>query len=273
MLTPLLLHSREQESRAKWLPRGNLYPSIRLDYMESQVSGSLYLFHAEKRWQDRDFGNFSLGIRQNVIRWHHAPERLSELGIELATFAQFIFEDPFGDFQTSLFNAEFKTGIHYQYRLYKWSFRGRIYHISTHLGDDFLFRYGITGFIDNPRIYEIIDLSVCWTQKGWQIYGTAGAIVHSAYPRAPLVAQTGIQFVHPAGRKKWIRWVAGADIKFEQSQKFRPGIHAGAGIGLGSGEDCPVTLMADYYWGYIPYSLFDNLMIQWIGLSLFFHPF
>lgn len=273
ILPPLLLHPQTPGRKADWFPRGNLYPTIRLDYTESQISGSLYFFHAERGWQNRGFGMFSVGLRYNVIRWQHAPERASELGFELAAFSQFIFEDPFGDFQTNLFNVEFKVGVHYQYRIRDWRFRGRVYHISTHLGDDYIFRYGILGFINNPRIYEVVDLSACWARGGWNLYATAGAVFHSAYARTPLLAQGGVQFVHPVGKMKWIRWVAGTDIRVEQAQGFRPGIHAGAGIGMGPGGRFPVTLMADYYYGYMPYSLYDHLLIQWIGATIYFNPF
>ncbi|TSA26636.1 MAG: hypothetical protein D4R67_07425 [Bacteroidetes bacterium] len=172
--------------------------------MESQVSGSLYFFHAEKQWQNRDFGNFSLGTRNNLLRWQQAPDRASELGFELAVFTQFLFEDPFGNFQTNLFNVEFKVGVHYQFQ------------------------------------------------------------------RNPLLGQAGVQFIRPMGDKHWIRWMAGADIRVEQAQGFRPGIHAGAGIGLGAKGLFPITLMADYCWGYMPYSLYDHLLIQWVGASLYF---
>lgn len=258
---------------ATWFPKGNLYPTILLDYKESQISGSFDAFYASGQWQNRFFGNFSAGLRSNVIRWQHAPQRDSELGFELCVFPQFIFEDPFGKYQTNLFNIDFKIGIHYQYRLDRWRFRGRLFHISAHLGDDYLLRNGIDDFIDNPRIYELVDLSAAWIYGWWQLYGTAGIIIHTSYPRKPVLLQTGVQFEHPVGDKDWLRWVAGADLRFEQEQGFRPGLHIGGGIGLGKKGRFPVTIMADYYNGYIPYSLYDKVPIQWIGATLWFNPF
>lgn len=264
---------QQSKPLADWFPGGNLFPSVRLDYMESQISGSAYALYASQRWQNRAFGNFSLGLRSNLIRWHHAANRSSELGFELAVFTQFIFEDPFGEFETSLFNVEFKIGVHYQYMVDRWRFRGRLYHISSHLGDDFIFRQGIGGFIDNSRIYEVVDFSAAWVSRWWQLYATSGVIIHSAYERMPLLGQTGFQFVYPIGEKEWLRWVAGADIRVEQEQDFRPGIRLAGGIGIGKKGRFPVTIMADFYNGYIPYSLYDKVLINWVGASLWFNPF
>lgn len=266
-------YCQESTRSATWFPKGNLYPTILINYKENQISGSLYALHASGKWQNRVFGNFSLGLRSNIVRWQHAPRRASELGFELAAFAQFIFEDPFGEFKTSLFNVEFNIGVHYQYQLDRWRFRGRIYHISSHLGDDYIFRNGINDFIDNFRIYEVVDISAAWVYQWWQLYGTAGMVVHSAYPRKPAIFQTGMQFKHPIGTKNWLRWVAGTDLRFEQEQNFRPGLRVGAGIGIGKKGWYPLTIMVDYYNGYLPFSLYDKVLIQWIGASLWYNPF
>lgn len=256
-----------------WFPRGNLYPTIRLDHRESQISGSLYAMHASNQWQNRAFGIFSLGLRSNLVRWGHAAQRASELGFELCAYTQFIFEDPFRELETSLFNIDFKIGVHYQYKLERWRFRGRLYHLSSHLGDDFLIRNRIEGFKENSRIYEVVEFSAAWENRWWQLYATPGIIIHSAYPRKPFLGQTGVQFVYPIGEKDWIRWVGGADLKIEQELDFRPGLHFGAGIGIGKKRRFPFTIMADYYNGFLPYSLFDRIAIQWVGLSLWFDPF
>ena len=268
-----MLYCQDRARTATWFPGGNLYPTILLNYNESQISGSLYAQYSSDQWQNRAFGNFSLGLRGNIIRWQYAPRRASELGFELAVLPQFIFEDPFGEFKTSLFNVEFNVGIHYQYQLDRWRFRGRLYHISAHLGDEYLFRNGIDGFMDNHRIYEVVDLSVAWVYRWWELYGTVGVVIHSAYPRKPVMFQTGVQFEHPIGEKNWLRWVAGAHLRFEQEQDFRPGLRVGGGFGIGKKGRFPVTIMADYYNGYLPYSLYDKALINWIGASLWFNPF
>jgi len=259
--------------KAGWLPKGNLFPVISLDYKENQVSGSLYAFHADDQWQNKAFANFSLGFRRNLIRWNPRGISPSELGIEMGIFTQFLFEDPFRTFQANFFNVDFQVGIHYNRKWNGWSFRGRIYHISAHLGDDFIYRYNIEHYLDNPRIYETADLSAAWQNRIFMVYATTGVIFHSAYERLPLLLQGGFQFTHPVGRSEWLRWFAGTDVKMEQEQGFRPNLHAGAGIGIGRTDRFPILVMIDYYNGYLPYSLYDGLLIQWLGASICFSIF
>ena len=272
LLTGSIL-SQDTIRKAAWLPRGNLFPTLRFSYSECQTSGAIYGYYASKNWQNRAFGIFSAGLRRNVIRWRHSQTRASELGLELAVFTQFIFEKPFELFQVNLFNIEFKVGFQYQYSLDKWRFRGRVYHLSAHLGDDYIFRYDINNFIDNLRIYDVVDVSAAWLEGPWQLYGTMGVIFHSTYERKPLLIQLGAQVERPIAKKEWLRWIAGMDLRLEQEQDFRPGIHTGAGVVLGKKDRFPITIMIDYYNGYMPYSLYDKMLIQWIGASLYFDPF
>jgi len=264
------LFSQDTTRKATWLPKGNLFPTLRLNFGEFQTSAAAYGYWANKNWQNRVFGIFSVGLRRNVIRWNHGPTRASELGIDLAVFTQFLFEEPFEQFLVNLFNIEFKIGLHYQYKLDKWRFRGRVYHLSAHLGDDYIFRYDINNFIDNQRIINVVDFSAAWLEGPWQLYGTFGIIFHSTYERKPLLMDVGAQFEKSIANKDWLRWTAGVDLRFEQEQDFRPGIHTGAGIVLGKKESFPFTIMVDYYYGYLPYSLYDKMLIQWIGASIYF---
>lgn len=265
---------QEIQKRTEWLPAGQLFPSLRFDPHEAQCSGSLYAFSDPGGWQNQCFANFSLGMRRNILRFQHPGERKSEAGLEVAVLTQFLFEEPFERFQVNLFNVEFKIGAYYQYKLNDhWSFRARLSHLSAHLGDDYIFRYDIEHFLDNRRIYEMIDAAAAWQQGPWMVYGDAGFIFHSTYERRPLILQCGGQWNPGSKKKNWISWLIGADLLFEQQACFRPGVHTGAGIVLGKKDRHPVTIVLDYYNGYLPYSLYDDVVIQWIGASLYFDPF
>lgn len=265
---------QESGKKTDWFPKGQLFPSLRFDFLEAQTTGALYALHANGSWQDQWFANFSAGFRRNVIRFEHPHEMQSELGLELCVFTQFLFEKPFEYFLVNLFNVEFKVGADYQFRLNEhWSFRGRIYHISAHLGDDYIFRYQIEHFIDNQRIYEMIDGAAAWQSGPWMFYGDVGCIFHSAYPRHPLVFQLGGQWNPRMKKKEWVSWLIGADLRLEQEGYYQPCIHTGAGVVLGKPDRHPVTVLIDYYHGYLPYSLYDDVKIQWLGASLYFDPF
>ena len=265
--------AQEPVKKAEWFPPGHLYPVIRLDYQAPQISGGLYAFYASSRWQNRLFAIFSMGIDQGVVRWNKSGSKASELAVSVSVFPQFVFNKPLEEFQTNFFNIDYFVGLEYTWKQNPWHFRGRIYHISSHLGDEYILRTGIGRFQDNNRIYEAIDFSATWNHTIWLLYGTVGVIYHAAYPRNPLLLQTGFQTQKRWGNSAWIGWTTGMDIRMEQEQDFRPGIHAGAGIVLGEGKPRSATIMIDYYNGYIPYSLYDNLLIQWLGASLYISLF
>ena len=260
--------------KAEWLPGGNLFPTQRLDFRESQISGAMYGFRVSGAWQNRAFALFSAGFRRNVIRWHHPYDRASELGFELCVFPQFIFEKPFETFRVNFFNVDFKVGLHYQYRINnQWRLRARIYHVSAHLGDDYIYRYEIEHYVQNQRIFEMLDFSASWLQGPFTLYGTVGCFIHSTYGRLPLLVQAGAQWKRPSRKISWFQWIAGIDLRCEQETGFRPSLHLGAGVVFGPSEKFPVTVMVDYYNGNMPYSLYGDVFIQWAGASLYFDIF
>jgi hypothetical protein len=265
---------QEKPRKADWLPSGNLFPSLRFDLHEAQTSGALYAFWADGDWQDQSFANFSAGFRRNLVRLQHRDGMQSEFGMELCVFTQFLFEEPFKTFVVNFFDVEFKVGATYQYKLNdRWSFRARFYHLSAHLGDDYIFRYRIDSFMNNRRIYEMLDFTAAWRKGPWMAYGNAGCIVHSTYERSPLVLEAGGQWNPGMKNKKWVSWLIGLDARFEQQGGFRPCIHTGAGVVLGKPQNHPITIMADYYYGWLPYSLYDKVLVQWIGASMYFDLF
>jgi len=191
ILMPWPLKSQETRKKAEWLPKGNLFPTFRLDYKESQFSGGLYGFYTSGKWQNRVFAMFSAGLRRNIIRWQHKNDKASELGFEVCVFPQFLIEKPFETFRVNFFNIDFKVGLQYQFRINDhWRLRGRFYHVSAHLGDDYIFRYEIEHYIINYRIYEMLDFSAAWLKDPLMVYGTFGCIVHSTYGRSPLLSNS-----------------------------------------------------------------------------------
>lgn len=274
VLVPSISKSQEAKKKAEWLPKGNLFPTLRFDFSESQFSGGLYGFYACGKWQNRVFAMFSAGIRRNVIRWQHKKDKKSEFGFEICVFPQFLFEKPFETFRVNFFNIDFKVGLHYQFQINEhWRLRGRFYHYSAHLGDDYIFRYEIEHYITNRRIYEMLDFSAVWMKVPYMVYGTLGCIVHSTYGRPPFIIQVGGEWKRASKKLSWFQWIAGIDIRGEQENGFRPYIHTGAGVVLGKPDRFPFTILIDYYNGALPYSLYADVMIQWIGASLYFDVF
>jgi hypothetical protein len=254
----------------QWLAKTALFPAKPFDYREAQFSGSLYVLHTPDGWPNRMFANYSAGINRSIYRWNATSEKPGELGVEIATFTQFIFEDPLNWFQVNHFNTEYKVGIHYNWKTSdSWAFRTRLYHISAHLGDDFIYRYFINSYLPNPRIYEVIDISAAIIRSHY----TFGVIPHSAYERKRILVDAGAKWQKAINSKDWLRWIGAVHMQFEQETNFYPGTRIAAGIEIGKEGIAPFTIMLDVFHGYIPFSLFDKARITWIGGSMSFQPF
>jgi len=274
ILFPWAVKSQDKIKNSEWLPKGNLFPTLKFDIKESQFSGGLYGFYSNGYWQNRIFAVFSAGLRRNVIRWNHRGGEASELGFEICVFPQFIFEKPFQTFRANFFNIDFKVGLQYQSEVNEnWRLRGRFYHISSHLGDDYIFRYEIDHFTSNYRIFEMVDFSAAWLKYPFMAYGTLGCIVHSTYELQPFVIQLGAEWKRVSKRIPWFQWTAGIDLRGEQANAFRPCIHTGAGVILGKPDRFPFTILIDYYNGFLPFSLYDDVFIQLFGASIYFDVF
>lgn len=141
------------------------------------------------RANDRVVGNnaaaVSLGDDFPVFRWRSVFRWQGDLqiGIEAGIWAVFNYSNvpDRHDGQTcELVNTDYFVGMPLSYGFDKWSFRGRIYHISSHLGDELL--------VNKPRFlccrknpsFEAVDLFTSYqVTSGVRLYGGPGYIFHS----------------------------------------------------------------------------------------------
>ena len=128
----------------------------------------------------------------DVFRWHGDLQ----IGIEAAIWSVFDL-DPHPDIAggSELVNTDFYVGIPLTYAVNQWSFRWRVYHISSHLGDEFLVNH--PGFHrKNPSI-EATDFYTSYqATEGIRVYFGPGVIFHSdkSYPeKPPLYIQYGTE--------------------------------------------------------------------------------
>lgn len=111
---------------------------------------------------------------------------------------------------TQLVNTDYYVGLPITYANGKWSFRLRGYHISSHLGDEFLYNHPnyVTNpypkgkdYSKNPQVrvnpsIEAIDFAVSYqANETIRVYGFPGAIVHSdeSFPWKPMYIEYGTE--------------------------------------------------------------------------------
>ncbi len=112
---------------------------------------------------------------RDVWRWHGDLQ----IGIEAGIWSVFNLDPhPHVDRGTELFNTDFYLGIPLTYAVNKWAWRFRLYHISSHLGDEFIENHPEVTRL-NPS-FESIDFFFSYQANSiLRLYGGPGFILHS----------------------------------------------------------------------------------------------
>jgi hypothetical protein len=249
----------EKKRKVVTLPNTKIFRPLLADQREPRFAG-YYQYHASSS-EHFNAGAATFGEEFGLLRghFHHNPY---QLGIEAAVFALFNLDTKSHD----LVNADYMVGIPLTYRTGDFSYRARIYHISSHLGDEFL--------LNNPGVhrvnlsYEITDFLASWSHWGVRLYGGGGAIVESDPNLKPAVVQFGAEYRYPHlfGPAEL---VAGANYKLSQHQDF--GLNQSYLLGLAFHKgDHTVRTVLQYYTGFSPNGQFYTEQIHYFGVGLQF---
>lgn len=259
--------------RREFLPKGHLFEPILLDPLEAQTYGSvLPLYYTEGNKYKGSIVPFAFGFAKPFYRRTTEPGRSTEWVLDLASFTQFeaFHDDKLNKARRQIMNNDYKISIIYNVRRGANNYRFRVYHISSHLGDDYIYRNQITAPTPNSVNYEQLDVTYSRNVTNWRLYGGAGIVLRKTEERKLLSAQLGAFYKKPSD--KAARLVGGADIKFWQQTDFRPGIHAGVGVEVGRTQN-NLTFLLEGYSGFRPYSQYENQQTEWLGVGLYLNPF
>lgn len=257
----------------EFLPKGHLFEPILLDPLEAQTYGSvLPVYNIDGKRYKGSIVPFAFGFAKPFYRRTTKPGYASEWVLDLASFTQFeaYHDDVVDKARRRIINTDYKVSIIYNLQRGVNAYRFRVYHLSSHLGDDYIFRNNITAPTPNSVNYELLDVTYSRTVEAWRLYGGIGFVLRKAEERKLLSAQFGAYYKKPSD--KAARLVGGVDVKFWQQTDFRPGIHGGIGLEVGRTQN-NLTFLLEGYSGFRPYSQFENQKTSWIGLGLYLNPF
>jgi hypothetical protein len=188
-----------------------------------------------------------------------------QLSVEGALFAQFNLDTPSYD----LINADYTIGFPATYRLGDNSLRFRIYHQSSHLGDEFLQSVNPPERVNLS--YEAIELIYSREWRVWRVYGGGEYLIHKEpSDLEPMSAHWGIEY---CGSKPLVwngRPIAGVDMKSFEEHNWS--IDTSVKFGLEFGHPNPgqrrLRLMAEWYKGFDPRGQFYNNKVEYYGMGV-----
>ncbi len=170
-----------------------------------------------------------------------------------------------------LINTDFIVGLPYSWRRGPWSGMLRLFHVSTHLGDEFVLANTAV-----PRVnlsYEALDLKLSRDfDRGLRAYGGAGSMIRKYPPEVkPLFFQLGGEWLGPLFARGILRPVAAADLQKKQNHGWpNTDVSLRAGVQMQNlllRTRC-LQLLVQYYRGHDPNGQFYHDSVEEIGLGL-----
>lgn len=192
-----------------------------------------------------------------------------QLGLEAAVFAQFDLDSPSDD----LLNTDYLVGLPLTFRWSGFSARARLYHQSSHLGDELLLR--ADSEIERENLaFESAELIVSQELGGLRVYA-GGEYLFNRRPATldAMIAHAGAEA--RAGPARGLRLVAAVDVKSSEQQEWKPAVSVRAGVEAAwwrsQGHPPRVwSLLAEYYDGPSPYGQFFLESIRYYGAGVHF---
>jgi len=249
---------------AEAFPTGDLFRPLLADPKQPQFFVSFNRFRSSgERYTMASVG---FGETFGLYRFFGAREGDGlQLSLEGALFAQFNLDAPSSD----LINADYTIGIPLTYRRGDNSLRFRVYHQSSHLGDEFLQSLNPPERVNLS--YEAVEFIYSREWREWRIYGGGEYLVHKEpADLKPMSAHWGIEY---RGSKPLVwngRPIAGVDMKSleEHSWTIDTSIKTGLEFGHPNPGQRRLRLMAEWYKGFDPHGQFYKNKVEYYGLGV-----
>ena len=227
-------------------PDGSLFPRLVADPKQLQTSLGLHEYRTDLR--NFTAGTVAVGDDVPFYRWSRPGGTVWQLGIDGGVFAQFDMDADSRD----LLNADYVVGAVVTRRRGRRATRVRLYHQSTHLGDELLLRE--PDLLDQ-RVnfsYESLQVIDSWSFGALRAYGGGELLI----ARSPGDLERGGVQAGLDGRGPEMlggRLVAGLDLRAFQHHDWEPSASAKLGVELGRADDSGrrVRFVVEGYRGFV----------------------
>lgn len=261
---------------ARFLPEGSYFKTLLLDPTSNQLGLGLLGYRGEQSgiWEKLYIPLF-MGVNKTVLRWEQDARHGKEIGFDFLIMTQYDIERVERDYMNhpapmgTQLNADYRIAGWYNIRSGASTYRIRLFHQSSHLGDDYVIRNGITEPSSNPMNYEQLDITRS-VQRGYHrhYYGIGYTVTPHA-ERKRIAFQLGYFFSRPTNKFPDSKFIYGADVKIMEQHGYRPSIKLGIGYELGESHRNPPRLILEYYYGNLPYSRYESTVVQLLGIGLY----
>jgi uncharacterized protein DUF1207 len=214
-------------------------------------------------------GSVGLADSFGLVRWGGptAGEGV-QLDVVGAIFAQFDLDSASND----LINADYIIGLPLTIRRSGFSIRARVYHQSSHLGDEYLLR---SSQIQRENLsFESLELLASQEIGPLRVYG-GGERIFRRDPETvkPKLLHAGAEL--RSGRAGPLQLVSGVDLKTTEQHNWSQALSGRVGFEMARTAPAGhpvrlVTIMLEMYKGPSPYGQFFQEDISYVGVGIHF---
>jgi hypothetical protein len=257
---------RQQHYETGLMPGGQLFTALIADPRWPHFAAAYQYYLGEPGLEN--LGAVSFGETFTIYRNRIGPAWW-EFGIQAGVFALFDLDADSKD----LVNADYFVSLPVALRWDAFSALFRLYHQSSHVGDEFILRERLRDRVNLS--YEAVDLKLSWDLPlGLRLYGGGGYLFdQDPSSLRPWSTQAGVEFRSPwpdpdAG---W-RPIAAVDLQHREENDWHTDLSVRAGVQLdGVLATRAVQLLLEYFRGHSPNGQFYRDKIEYFGLGAHFH--
>ena len=215
---------------------------------------------------DRVLGIASFGGSFGVLRW---SGRTATWQVDLAAGISSVF-DLEAD-SRDLWNTDYLVGVPLSVRWGAVGLRARLYHRSSHLGDEFLVRPQVITVGPRRELsFEAIELLATWRLGNWRFHGGGSRTIGRAIRIGQNMAQLGAEFEAPARGGTGARLFGALDASAWSETGWDPEIELRVGLTLASpwSRRGRLLLALEAHDGPFPFGQLYGLDGRWIGVGI-----
>lgn len=248
-----------------WLPPAKVFDPVIADPRWPRFSASIQFYQDDPILNT--VGSANVGATIPFYGWE-AWDAQWQVGLQGGVFSIFNMNAP----STDLVNADYFVALPLSVRKGDFSAQARLFHQSSHLGDEFLLRNPVNRI---NLSYEGTDLLMSWDfEKILRLYGGGGGLFHTDPSNLkPWFVHGGFQLTSPYPLFTELLYpVAALDIQANEQEGWNPNFSARAGVEFRSEwlDSRKLQWLIEYYNGHSPNGQFFQRNIEYFGTGLHF---
>src|SRR5262245_13785579 len=252
-----------------FLPSGLIFDPLLADPRWPHFGASI-----QRYLDDPDFTHIaSVSFGETIPLYRQAITSFGgywEVGLQAGVFAIFDMDAKSHD----LVNADYFAALTGAYAQGPFELLTRLYHQSSHLGDEFLLR-AKTNRINLS--YEAVDLKLSYHlfERQVRLYAGGGYLFDQDPSNLkPWSAQAGLEWKHRLGFMPHVTTVVATDVQLHEENSWSPNYSVRAGLQFDRARILGrrLLVMLEYFSGNSPNGQFYKNKIDYIGLGAHFYP-